>query len=210
VHLNPCKAANGHANMHSREYGTGASYTFRDRVDGIMPGYAGHRPGSREIHHAMAYGGVPTFNPPKLRRPPGQGVQLDNRPATSWQEYGRAWKNEEPGDSRTDDFRDTVGGVVVGYTGFVPNARTHVGSAHVGGLSKVGSRGRVAQRGHGGHVERLQGDKGLDTSSRTERTVTPMVGYQGHVPTAMDSFGVSHWSGREPNARRAQAELYSA
>uniref|UniRef100_A0A7S2HEH4 Ciliary microtubule inner protein 2A-C-like domain-containing protein n=1 Tax=Haptolina brevifila TaxID=156173 RepID=A0A7S2HEH4_9EUKA len=156
----------------------------------------------------MPFGGMPQFTPPQLTRPPGQGVQLDNRPATTWQEYGRAWKNEEPGDSRTDAYRDTVNGVLVGYTGFVPNRRTHVGTAHDGGLARVGSRGRLAQRGHGGAVERLQGDKECMTNKRTERTAKPMPGYQGHVPQAIDSFGTSHWGSREPDARQAQAQLY--
>ena len=41
--LNPTKAAAGHAEMDRRghgAYGTGASYTFRDRVGGVMPGCA--------------------------------------------------------------------------------------------------------------------------------------------------------------------------
>ena len=46
--LNPAKAAAGHAEMHTRNYGVGAAYTFRENVKGVMPGYAGHRPGARE------------------------------------------------------------------------------------------------------------------------------------------------------------------
>ena len=144
--LNPAKAAAGHADMDSREYGTGGRYTFRERVGGVVPGYQGHRPGARDVHHTMSFGGVPTFNPRVVQRPPGQGAHLDNNPSTTWQEIGRGWKPEDPGDSRSDGFRNTVGGVLVGYTGFVPNARTHYGSSHVGGLSRVGSRGRVALR----------------------------------------------------------------
>ena len=48
--LNPAKAAGGHAEMNSRNYGTGAAYTFRERVGGVMPGYSGHRPGARDVH----------------------------------------------------------------------------------------------------------------------------------------------------------------
>ena len=68
--LNPAKAAAGHAEMHTRNYGVGAAYTFRENVKGVMPGYAGHRPGARDISHKMAYGGVATFNPPSSRTPP--------------------------------------------------------------------------------------------------------------------------------------------
>lgn len=208
--MNPAKAAAGHLKMDTREYGIGGDYGFRGRVGGVVPGYAGHRPGARDLSHTMAFGGVPTFNPPQLNRPPGQGQSMNNRPTTAWQEYGHGWKQEEPDDSRTNEFRDTVGGVLCGYTGFVPNARTHCGSIHVGGLSQVGSRGRIAQRGHSGHVERLQGDKALDLRSRTERTAAPMVGYAGHLPKSMDAFGMSYFRDHEPNAGMAQAELYNA
>ena len=68
--------------------------------------------------------------------------------------------------------------VLAGYTGFVPGARTHHGSSHVGGLARVGSRGHVAQRGHSAHVERMHADKDLDLSARTMRTAAPVVGYQ--------------------------------
>ena len=56
-----------------------------------MPGYAGHRPGAQDVHHKMAYGGVPTFINPRARTPPGQGAQLSNRPTTSFQEMGCGW-----------------------------------------------------------------------------------------------------------------------
>ena len=105
--MNPAKAAAGSLQMGTREYGTGGSYAFREKVNGVVPGYSGHRPGARDVSHTMAFGGVPTFNGPRMTRPPGQGMHMDNRPATAWQEYGRGWKQEEPGDSRTDEFRDT-------------------------------------------------------------------------------------------------------
>ena len=121
----------------ARSYGTGGSYTFRERVGGVLPGYTGHRPGARDVHHKMAFGGVPTFNHPRSPVPPGQGEHLHNRPTTGFQEYGRGWKVPEENLS-TDRFRDEVGGVLCGYTGFVPNARTHMGSSHVGGLAHGG------------------------------------------------------------------------
>ena len=174
--LNPAKAAGGHVEMHTRNFGTGAAYTYRESVRGVVPGYAGHRPGARDVHHKMAYGGVPTFNPPSSRTPPGQGRRLDNRPTTAFQEYGRGWKVPEERPNET--FRDAVGGVLAGYTGFVPSARAHFGGSHVGGLTDVGMRGHVAQRGHGSRVERLHADKELAVGARTLRTAAPVVGYQ--------------------------------
>ena len=171
--LNPAKAAAGHAEMHSREYGTGGKYAFREAVKGVLPGYAGHRPGARDVHHTMAFGGVPTFNTPRSRTPPGQGSRLNNRPTTSFQELGCGWKLPE--EKPNENFRDAVGGVLAGYTGFVPCARTHFGSSHVGGLADVGDRGHAPQRGHATSVERY---KDIDLSARTLRTSVPVVGYQ--------------------------------
>ena len=37
-----------------------------------------------------------------------------------------------------------------------------------------------------------------------------MVGYQGHVPRAMDAFGMSHWKGQPPNPKQHQQSLYQA
>lgn len=207
--LNPAKAAGGHAEMNSRNYGTGAAYSFRERVGGVLPGYSGHRPGARDVHHKMAFGGTPTFNHPESRRPPGQGMNLDNRPTTAFQEVARGWKVPDETLS-TDRFRETVGGVVAGYTGHVPNTRTHYGSSHVGGLSQVGARGHVAQRGHSGRHERMQADRELDLSKRTERTSSPVVGYQGHLPKAQDAYGTSFWRNEKPDPVRYQRDLYSA
>jgi len=206
--LNPAKAAGGHAMMRSRDYGTGAEYNFREAVGGVMPGYAGHRPGARDVNHKMAFGGVPTFNPPSQRTPPGQGARLDNRPTTAFHEYGVGWKMPE--ERGNEDFRATVGGVKVGYTGFVPGARTHHGSSHVGGLAAVGYRGHLAQRGHEAAVERMHADKELDLSQRTLRTASPVVGYQGHLPKAMDAFGTSSWRATSPDVARETDALYSA
>ena len=56
----------------------------------------------------------------------------------------------------------------------------------------------------------LQRDKELDLSARTLRTAVPTVGYQGHVPKALDSFGTSHWRAEAPDPHRHQEMLYSA
>ena len=207
--LNPAKAAAGHSMMHTREYGTGEPFSFRERVNGVVPGSAGHRPGARDVHHKMAFGGVPTFNDSSDPPVPGQGRQLRNRPTTSFQEYGKGWKVPHETLS-TDRFRDAVGGVVAGYTGFVPNARTHFGSSHVGGVSDVGRRGHFAQKGHAAQHERMQGDKELDVSARTLRSSSPAVGYQGHLPRAMDAFGISYWKGEAPNPQQCQQQLSAA
>jgi len=206
--MNPAKAASGHALMHTRDYGTGASYTFRDSVGGVVPGYAGHRPGARDVHHKMAFGGVPTFNHPRLRTPPGQGARLDNRPTTNFQEYGVGWK--VPEERPNENFREAVGGVLSSYGGFVPHAQSHFGSSHVGGLSNAGVRGHVAQRDHHPAVERRHADKELDLRGRTRLSAAPVVGYQGHLPKAIDAFGTSYWRSSTPDVQREAEALYTA
>ena len=174
-----------------------------------MPGYAGHRPGAQDVHHKMACGGVPTFINPRARTPPGQGAQLSNRPTTSFQEMGCGWKRPEDKSASSEPFREAVGGVLAGYTGFVPNAKTHYGSSHVGSLSTSGARGHAAQAGHGARPA-----KELDLSARTQRSAAPVVGYQGHLPRAIDSYGTSYWRSKSQQTprqtpRNAEA-LYSA
>ena len=214
---NPAKAASGHGMMHTRDYGTGGAYAFRERVGGVVPGYAGHRPGARDISHKMAYGGVPTFNHPRSRTPPGQGSRLDNRPTTSFQEYAQGWK--VPEERPNEEYRDSVGGLLAGYTGFVPHSRTHFGSSHVGGLANVGYRAHLPQRGHEASVNGLNVQKQVDHSLRTQRTHAPVVGYQGHLPLANDAYGISYWrkGGSETERSTAttqpsggDAHLYSA
>lgn len=112
---------------------------FAQRVGGIMPGYRGHRPGAREIVSTPAYGGLPfRMDPDRL---PGQGEQLSNRPTTSWIAHLRGSSGERVNQdvpSVTDEFRDGIGGVKIGYTGFVPGAPSHFGTSHRGGSDGIG------------------------------------------------------------------------
>ena len=76
--FNPCKAAAGHARMNTREYGTGEPYKFREQVGGIMPGYAGHRPGSRCTHRRPAASETRRARASCQRRPVQAAKDLSN------------------------------------------------------------------------------------------------------------------------------------
>ena len=88
----------------------------RDRAGGWMVGYAGHRPGARDVSNTMAYGGVPLFHRyDGPRSTLGQGTNMVNRATTAWQEIAPTLKDATPG-------ARIVGGIgVPGYMGHIPN-----------------------------------------------------------------------------------------
>ena len=99
-----------------------------------MPGYAGHRPQARDIVAQPGCGSVPFKMEPRTL--PGQGQFLNNRPTTAWASYrtdGMGEKVVLDKPSVTDQFKQSMGGVKLGYTGHVPQARSHFGTPHYGG-----------------------------------------------------------------------------
>lgn len=129
---------------------------YRQSVNGVMPGYGGTRIGSSEEYGRSAFGGVPQYIDPNGAKL-GQG-------------------NRELPKAYDSDFRKEVGGVVPGYTGFVPDKHSKYGESHWGQVSGT-SQGKAAARD--------KGDKKVEVTAR----VKP--GYSGHVPGARDSFGSS-------------------
>ena len=105
---------------------------FVDAVGGVLPGYAGHRPGALNTNGESAFVGVPQTMEESL--PPGQGTlsTLADRGTTSWQEIGEQYKTSSA--DANDQFRGRVGGVKVGYGGHVPGAMNHYGAMHQGGV----------------------------------------------------------------------------
>ena len=111
-----------------------SAQSFIERVGGVVPGYAGHRPQARDIVAQPACGNVPFKMEPRTM--PGQGEHLRNRPTTSWTSFltdgtGKKVMLDKP--SVTDVFKHSMGGVKFGYTGHVPQARSHFGTPHHGG-----------------------------------------------------------------------------
>jgi len=108
-----------------------------------MSGYTGHRPGAREVVSKQSSGGLPFKMP--ADRLPGQGQQLSNRSTTSWVSYLRSSNNErveQEAPSVSDEYKATIGGVKVGYSGTVPGSKNHFGSSHRGGAD--GANGPAA------------------------------------------------------------------
>ena len=111
---------------------------FVQRVGGVMPGYGGHRPGSREVVSKPSVGGVPfKMSPDQV---PGQGKQLCNKPTTSWMAFVRGGNGEhiqQDAPTVTDQFKLAIGGVKYGYSGHIPAARQQFGSSHQGGVDGI-------------------------------------------------------------------------
>jgi hypothetical protein len=97
-----------------------------------MSGYGGHRPGVHEVVSQSSTGGIPFKMPAEGLT--GQGANLKNRPTTSWMSFNKDSKNtrvQEEERSRAQTFKDAIGGVKLGYTGFVPGARSHFETSHL-------------------------------------------------------------------------------
>ena len=131
---------------------------YQDKKRGVMPGYAGFRPGSRECHGLSAYGGI------ERKGLSGQGSDL--KPDWDGQRMS-------PG----TDYRETVNGVVPGYTGHVPLATLKTGTSHWG---------KPQSGAQTGHAETgIAYDKAFEVSKMTK------AGYSGHIPGARDTYGTT-------------------
>jgi len=138
---------------------------YRDKKSGVMPGYAGFRPGARDSHAKAAYGGIPS----KGRQ--GEG-NLNHLKAT-WDH-----SSGNPG----VDYKSVVAGIVPGYKGHVPEAINKHGTSHYGnpapGVKLLG-----AQCGH--ETNGNAHDKAYEVQQFVKS------GYSGHVPGSRDSYGTT-------------------
>lgn len=135
---------------------------YKEKKSGVMPGYAGFRPGSRDHHAQSAFGGI------QHSGPQGQGPDLKS----NW-DHGRGG----PG----VDYKTTVKGILPGYKGHVPEAILKAGTSHFGSLVTAGAKG--AQSGHETNGNAF--DKAYEVSKLTKS------GYSGHVPGARDTYGTT-------------------
>lgn len=123
-----------------------------------MPGYAGFKPGARDESGYATYGGI--------------------------QRFGRSYNRPEPTEAQTatthgkPGFVSHAGGVLPGYTGYVPTAKETYGVSHYGNIEP-----QYAQTGH----KDVKGDALLDVQKQVK------AGYSGHVARARDTFGLSHY-----------------
>ena len=105
---------------------------YKTRVQGVMPGYGGFRPGARDECGFATVGGIKRFGQTESRVP---------------------HVNPKP------DFVDSVKGVLPGYTGYVPQAKQTHGISHYGNLQGGHHNLRPAgpQTGHGD----VKGDRAI-------------------------------------------------
>lgn len=62
------------------------NHGYREAVGGIVPTYAGHRPGARDVSGETAFGDVPQTL--EHHRAPGQGWSVNERDTTAFKEFG--------------------------------------------------------------------------------------------------------------------------
>lgn len=97
--------------------------SFSEKKTGVMPGYAGFRPGARDVDGIAAYGGIPHD---------GSSGQGDNGTQKRDWDQGRM--------KPATDYRKVVSGIVPGYTGHVPNAIDKHGTTYFGAIEKAGDQ----------------------------------------------------------------------
>jgi len=148
---------------------TFASYI--QNVNGVMPGYTGYRPKSHDVFNVTAFGGIPT------------GME------EGMHERTYDWKRTNKGQA-PPSFRDSVGGILPGYTGFVPNAVDKHGTSHYG-KTVASAQMPVVPMMQAGHEEEY-GTMRPWTSKECAVAFGTMPGYQGHIPQARDAFGTSY------------------
>jgi len=171
--------------------------TYDARNGGVMPNYAGHRPGARAVEATAAFGKW------KVREG-DDGRAIGGKPS-SWafndtSDYAgetgsaTAWSHHTTGTK--DSYRKQVGGVLPGYKGFVPGAIDKHGGSHFGGVRGVGVDGlntiQVKMDEDGDYYGLNQKGHGRDHKEHTTGGGVKS-GYAGHLPGARDTWGMTHY-----------------
>jgi len=149
-------------------------------VNGIVPGYGGHVPGARD-NYGMAHVG---------------GLSVDN-----WrgQHAGPQSRHEKTGDIDAQDsvnirYKQSVNGILPGYTGFRAGQKHEYGHSAFGGVPLVASPDELADPAMLGQGGRAKPKEAGPDSFRTQVSgVLP--GYTGFVPDKYSKFGESHYGG---------------
>lgn len=161
-----------------------SDYRFPDARQGVVPGYAGHLPGSKQsAHFKTPYGGIAAVGGgQRVREPVGgtRGMMLGQGPrgreareTTSWRELGTDWK---PADttkvhSQNQRYLEASGGVKLGYSGFVPHARRHFGSMSKGRVD--GQEGAHQQSASASRTAAAQGASTIEGGGNTGTLLLP-------------------------------------
>ena len=118
---------------------------FIAETSGMTPGYAGFRPEAGDAPDLSKFGGVvqrPAFHDPWAPK------MEPNDPFKRHFE----WRREKDIADAPPSYRESVGGVKSGYTGYVPRGLFKIGTTHMGGSSPWESPGvPYAHTGHEGY-----------------------------------------------------------
>jgi hypothetical protein len=114
---------------------TGQQDSYRKRVNGVLPGYTGHVPGSIDKHGGSHFGGIP-----------GVGKDGLNTIKVKVDEDGDFYGLNQKGHGRDHKEVTTAGGVKSGYAGHIPGARGTWGMTYARTLLR---EGRGSARGRG-------------------------------------------------------------
>ncbi|KAL1518476.1 hypothetical protein AB1Y20_002767 [Prymnesium parvum] len=110
---------------------------------------------------------------------------------------------------RERPYKERVGGIMVGYTGHVPGARSVEFTAPLGALPPTNTDDRPLGQGEAGRLQRDQAwlpDNLFEHEERPWRFYSNgvMVGYKGHVPREAEIVGMATKGGVPPFAAPGQ------
>jgi len=158
---------------------------YNSQVGGIVPGYSGHVPRSRDKYAGSAQGGIaPERGPPTSKGPQQGHVRPEDVIPPVFDQYITGSK-----------------GVLPGYTGFRPESK------HVHNVSAFGGLPTMVP-GQTDAASLSQGTREFDWRRPKEVTPAPpsfrdnvggiLPGYTGHVPRSTEKHGTSHFGGLAP------------
>lgn len=162
---------------------------FSEKKRGVMPGYAGFRPGARDVDGPSAFGGIPHD---------GTSGHGDN------DNLKQSWDRGRGGTAY--DYRKMVNGILPGYTGHVPLAVEKHGVTHYGAISQAGDRRTTTKEqlyvsdGHdsgdgGTHFGAQRGHTNSLLDKCNDVNMHKKSGYSGHMPNSRDAFGTTVYDG---------------
>jgi len=163
---------------------------FSEKKTGVMPGYAGFRPGARDVDGFAAFGGIAHD---------GAKGRGDNAVQKAEWDTGRMKPDV--------DYRKEVNGIVPGYKGHVPNAIDKHGTSHFGAITTSGDKRGLTKNqlykddgvdsGDGGtHYGAQRGHTNSLLDKCNDVVMEKKSGYSGHMPHARDAFGTTVYNPR--------------
>jgi len=183
----------------------GIARDYKDQVNGIIPGYSGHMPRSRDKYAGSAHGGVaPKFGPHVAIGEQAGHVRPEDVIPPQFESYMRKQQGTLPGYT---GWRPESGHVKnVSAWGCIPHERNNGQDIPNVGLSAT--LGTLADSSQPDDKYE-QGTRAYDWQRKNKNTAPPpsfrdnvggvLPGYAGHVPRATEKHGTSHYGGLSPD-----------